>query len=86
MDELDRLAEEVLNEIEQEYKSLVMRPGDITTRQVADKLGCTYSTARDLMRKKVKDGEFECVKVRNPDSGREVAVFRKVKKNDSTLV
>ncbi len=78
MKELEHTQEEILGEIAQFYQLSEKRPGDVSTREIAEKLGVSTETARRLMSRLVRAGFFEMVKTSH--GNRVLPVYRRVSK------
>jgi hypothetical protein len=70
---------ELLEELEKEYKVESMRPGDITTDDMQRVTGLGRRQCQMILTEKVKKGELESSKVRN-DKGFYINAYRKVDK------
>jgi hypothetical protein len=70
---------ELLTELEKEYKVESMRPGDITTDDMQRVTGLGRRQCQMILTEKVKKGELESSKVRN-DKGFYINAYRKIDK------
>ena len=79
-EKLDDLTAKALEEFARDYDYEERLPGDLDATQIAKKLSCAFSTARNRMAESIESGEWEERKVLNPETGKSTKIIRRVQK------